>query len=81
MTDTLDDIDRLLIDRLQDGLAIVPRPFAMLADEFAADWRACFTSAPDWEAQAPGQTVARGDTSASSEPTRAPGRSTQHSAR
>ena len=33
MTDTLDDIDRLLIDRLQDGLAIVPRPFAMLAGE------------------------------------------------
>lgn len=33
MTATLDDRDRMLIDRLQDGIALVPRPYAMLASE------------------------------------------------
>ena len=33
MTGVLDDRDRFLIDRLQDGVDLVPRPFAMLAHE------------------------------------------------
>ena len=33
MTAPLDHRDRILIDRLQDGVDLVPRPFAMLARE------------------------------------------------
>ena len=33
MTMTLDSNDRLLIDRLQDGIPLVPRPYALLARE------------------------------------------------
>ena len=33
MTVSLDDRDRFLIDRLQDGVDLVPRPFAILARE------------------------------------------------
>lgn len=33
MTMMLDQSDRMLIDRLQDGIALVPRPYAMLALE------------------------------------------------
>ncbi|MCC0029234.1 MAG: Lrp/AsnC family transcriptional regulator [Brucellaceae bacterium] len=33
MTAGLDDRDRFLIDRLQDGVDLVPRPFAILARE------------------------------------------------
>lgn len=35
--DLLDDTDRLLINRLQDGLAIVPQPFAAIAAEAGLD--------------------------------------------